>query len=109
MRREVSSEHLRAAHLAVAGSLLAWLALCAFARATTMIDPYDGAHHTVLARNLAFGGRYGLWDYGRWVVWPLDVSVGPTLIPARRPPRAGRTWRSRGRPRLPDHVGLLRP
>ena len=80
MRREVSSEHLRAAHLAVAGGLLAWLALCAFARATTMIDPYDGAHHTVLARNLAFGGRYGLWDYGRWVVWPLDVSVGPTLI-----------------------------
>jgi len=76
MRREVSSEHLRAAHLAVAGGLLAWLALCAFARATTMIDPYDGAHHTVLARNLAFGGRYGLWDYGRWVVWPLDVSVG---------------------------------
>jgi hypothetical protein len=64
----------------IATGALVYFALCTLTLATTAIDPYDGAYHTVLARNLAFEGRYGVWDYGRFVVWPVEVTVGPTII-----------------------------
>jgi len=70
----------RFASLVLAALALGYLAVCWLTSARAAIDVYDGAHHAVLARNLALEGRYGLWDYGRYVLFPTDFSVGPTFI-----------------------------
>jgi len=60
--------------------VLVYFAACALAGAMTEIDPYDGAHHTVLAWNLASTGQYARETYGHLEVWPVEITVGPTLI-----------------------------
>jgi len=60
--------------------VLVYFSACALAGATTEIDPYDGAHHTVLAWNLASTGQYARETYGHLEVWPVEITVGPTLI-----------------------------
>ncbi len=60
--------------------LLAYLALCSLTQARSAVDAYDGSYNAMVARNLAFHGRYGLWDYDRYVVWPVEVTTGPTLL-----------------------------
>ncbi len=64
----------------LAGVVLAYVGVCAMSQAISHIDPYDGSYNAMLARNLAFEGRYGLWDYGRYVTWPVEVTTGPALL-----------------------------
>jgi hypothetical protein len=71
---------VRSARVVATVALLGYFAVCTLTLATTAVDPYDASYHTVLARNLAFTGQYGVWDYGSFVVSPSEVTVGPTVI-----------------------------
>jgi hypothetical protein len=63
-----------------AGLLLGYLGSCALTAAGTYVDNFDGAAQSIAARNLAFHGRYGVWDFQTFRCWPADWSTGPTLM-----------------------------
>jgi hypothetical protein len=62
------------------GLLLVYLGICTLTAAGTYVDNFDGAAQSIAARNLAFHGRYGVWDYQHFRLWPADWSTGPTLM-----------------------------
>ena len=59
---------------------LEYAAISCFQKATTIIDPYDGSYNAMVARTLAFQGRYGVWDNGRLVLCPVEVTTGPAML-----------------------------
>jgi len=44
------------------------------------VDPHDGSCIAVLARNLGETGRYGYAREGRFDLWPVEATTGPTLV-----------------------------
>jgi len=64
-----------AGSVVVASSAAGLLAL-----ARSHLDPHDGSCTAVLARNLAAMGAYGYAKYGRFELWPVEATTGPTLV-----------------------------
>ena len=57
-----------------------FMAVFSFQKALTTIGPYDASYNATVSRTLAFQGRYGVWDNGRFVGFPVEVSTGPALL-----------------------------
>lgn len=61
-------------------AFLMYFAICCLTNATTHIDQYDGSFNSMVAKNIAFNGRFQVLDYDEYIVWPVKVTTGPTLL-----------------------------
>ena len=66
----------RALLLALTGIGLAYVGVCIYRHATTIIDAYDGSYNAMVARTVAFEHRYGVWDNREFIRWPVRVTTG---------------------------------
>ena len=60
--------------------LFAYATVCLVGLATSRILDYDAPYNTAVSRNLAFDGRYGLWQNGSFRVFPVECTTGPTML-----------------------------
>jgi hypothetical protein len=60
--------------------LLGHIAFVCLHHPESRVDPHDASDAAVVARNLAFHHRYGVWDHGTFVACPNQVTTGPGLV-----------------------------